>query len=308
MNLNSKYALLILIFTGILIYLPFLPIALHTDEWGYMLMGKRILQNPWDPYHGTEKYEGEIVVLKYSSTFAPLIPYYFAFILWLTGSDSEIISRLFFIIFSPIALVSSYLIARRFLKNPFYPALMIAFSPAFFLLSHLTTTDISGLALSLAGFALFLIYIEKGRAYSGIFAGITLGISILIRYQNLYMISLIFLYSILSKKGVKKTFIVTLIVLLILLPWCIQNLYHYGTLHIISAGKSWKGIDTSYNPLNFLDTQSQKLASSVVIFGSSFLFFPCIIIILLIFAIKRIYLVVNIPRVLCLLTYIAFVF
>ena len=53
--------------------------AFHTDEFGYLLMGKRILKNPLDPFHGTEKYEGEVVELKKSSTFGPLIPYYFAF-------------------------------------------------------------------------------------------------------------------------------------------------------------------------------------------------------------------------------------
>ena len=109
---------ILLFFIGLLIYLPFLNMALHTDEWGYLLMGKRILDNPRDPFHGTEKYEGEIVELRKSSTFAPLIPYYFAFILWLTGTDSEIVIRLFFVIFSVIALLSTYFISERFLKHP----------------------------------------------------------------------------------------------------------------------------------------------------------------------------------------------
>ena len=78
--------------------------AFHTDEWGYLLMGTRILVYPVDPFEGTELYEGEIIELKSSATFAPLIPYYFALILWLTDSDSEIIIRLFFLFLTPFYL------------------------------------------------------------------------------------------------------------------------------------------------------------------------------------------------------------
>jgi len=277
MRSKFKSKVSLLIFIAIMINGPFLIMALHTDEWGYLLMGKRILENPVDPFHGFEKYEGEYVELKKSSTFAPLIPYYFAFILWTTGSDSEIVIRMFFIIFTIICILSIYSIANRFLNKPFGVTLSIVFSPAFFLLSHLATTDISGLAFSLLGLALFINGIERSRNRRVVFAGLSLGLSILIRYQNLYMLPLLFVYSYLFKRGYKKAFIIVLIVILVLLPWFIQNLYFYGNLHILTAGKAWKGGDITYNPFNFLETAPQKIISSMTVLGSSFLFFPCIL-------------------------------
>jgi len=277
MNNREIIIIIILLLGGIFLNIPFINMALHTDEGGYLLIGKRILFHPLDPFHGTEKYEGEIVELRKSSTFAPLIPYYFAFILWVAGKDSEIILRLFFILFSPIALLSAYYISRKFLKHPFYATLLIAFSPAFFLLSHITTTDISGLALSLMGLALFISYAEKDGMRAGILAGITLGIAILIRYQNLYMLPLIFFYSLCYRKDLKRCFMVVFVVFLVLLPWFAHNLYFYGNLHILSAGKAWKGVDVTYSPLDFLDTFREKIISSLAIFGSSFLFLPCIL-------------------------------
>jgi len=285
MENTCKISLTVLFIVGILINLPFLNMALHTDEWGYLLMGERILQNPADPYHGTEKYEGEIVTLKESSTFGPVIPYYFAFILAITGSNSEVVLRLFFIFFSGIALISIFEISRRFLCKPMIPALLAAFSPSFFLLSHVTTTDMSGMAMSLLGFALYMNYRETCKIYLGIFAGLSLGISFLIRYQNLYILPIILIYSKFYWKELKRAIIVVVISIIVLMPWFIHNLCYYGNLHILTAGKAWKGAEIEYSPFSFLNTIPDKILSSLAIWGSSFIFLPFII--LALFKLKR---------------------
>jgi hypothetical protein len=98
-----------------------------------------------------------------AQTHLPVVEYYLAALIKLTGHFDEVKFRLLFAVFPLLAILSFHRLARRFTIDPLLVSCLFAVSPAFFVLSPTLMMDIPMLAFLLAGLSLYLDSLEKSR-------------------------------------------------------------------------------------------------------------------------------------------------
>src|SRR5438128_1818426 len=145
--------------------IPFSSRAVYLDEHIYLLLARSAQTNWMFPQDTPELFFG----IRYPNfaphTHPPVGEYVLALLYSLLGRFREVPFRLAFSVFPIVAVLGFYNLARRFTPHPFLIALMLAFSPAFFVYSPTLMMDIPMLAFLLVGFALYFGYVQGQRAH-----------------------------------------------------------------------------------------------------------------------------------------------
>ena len=147
--------LLLLCAAVLLIRLPFVDQAVQGDDVYYLLIGSNALADPLHPMQMGFRYEGQIVWAA-GHTRPPLNAYVLAGLLALFGEVRETYFHLAYLLFSLLAVISMYFLARRFTERPLLATLLLIATPAFLVNGNKLEADLPLLALWLAGFALFV--------------------------------------------------------------------------------------------------------------------------------------------------------
>lgn len=127
--------------------ISFLDQAFHIDDRLYLEMAEQALETPLFPQDVQTTFEGLPVADLAGHSHLPLVSWYLALVRLLTGSQSETLVHLFMLVFPLLAVVSMYDLGRRWCGRGPTAALLLAFSPAFLVLSHTLMTDVPMLAL-----------------------------------------------------------------------------------------------------------------------------------------------------------------
>ncbi len=230
--------------------LPFANKAFHIDDTAIIYSAREILISPLSwlsdasiNWFGTPQPLRHII-------HPPLVPYYTALIIKTIG-EGEYGMHLSFLIFPVIAVISLYLLGKRFTDEqaPLI-VLLFVFTPAFLTSATNIMEDIPLLALFLASLSCFIYGLDKNDKLFLILAGILMGLTSLIKYTGLILPLLALFYLLLKKRNPSRIFFSIMPFFIIFGLWCLYNLIYFHGLHI------WELALLYYHPglTNFLTT------------------------------------------------------
>ena len=140
--MSERFPQLVLILIVLCSSLPFIQQAFHLDDRLYLEIADNILNKPFFPFDYLIVFEGLVAPDTASHGHLPLVSYYIAFLKVVTGSDSEWVYHLAFLVFPLLGAVGFYDLAKGHLRFPLPAACLLALSPAFFVSSHTLMMDV----------------------------------------------------------------------------------------------------------------------------------------------------------------------
>lgn len=181
------------------ITLPFIFKAFHMDDTIFVWLGQQKLDDPLAlglPNHG---YEGNFFSL-YLDTHPPLFTSFVSVLLMISGGASEAGLHAGFIIFPALAAVSMFFLSRRFTDSPLVAALLLVVTPGFMVMSQSVMTDVPTLSLWLAAIAAYVYAVDRDDRRLLILSAVATSLAVLITYQSLSLLPLLFLYALLRHR------------------------------------------------------------------------------------------------------------
>ncbi len=138
----------------ILIRLPFLNQPVQGDDVYYLAIARNVPVDPWHPMHMGFTFQGASVAMA-GHPHPPLNAYILALLLRAFGGFREPLFHAAYMMFSVVAVLAMYRLARRFTDRPLLATLLFASVPAFVVNGNSLEADIPFLAFWMAGFALY---------------------------------------------------------------------------------------------------------------------------------------------------------
>ena len=219
--------LIYLILLAVFFNLFFINKAFHIDDFHFIAMARHMVNDPIHPY--SFAFEQLSSSNATSITDPPLIPFYYSFFIKYF-KESEPVLHASFLLFTVMAIVSIYYVAKRFTKKPLIASILLISTPIFFLMSHNLMVDVPTLAFFLAAIATYVHGVDKD-SYAMIFvASFLISLGILIKYSNLVLIPLLAFYSLLNKKY--KSILFLIFPVTITLLWSYYTIRLYGSSHL----------------------------------------------------------------------------
>jgi len=193
-------ALAIIIFS-VLINLPFANQAFHIDDPVNIYLARHIIHHPENPYGFLMIYNGAIHSFDRFFANPPLNGYLLSFMIRLVG-EHEIGLHLFFLIYTIFSGWLMFLISKKFLngddQSAFFSAVLLLFSPAFFVMNHTIMMDTPLLCFYLASIYFFLEAETRPSFY--LLAGMFAALASLTRYTGMTLIPLFLCMAVLNPK------------------------------------------------------------------------------------------------------------
>ena len=243
-SLESKsdgFKIVIILAFIILMGIPFLNRAIAVDEIYVAEMANQIIKKPLDPF-GFEWYMlNRPLASAFTHSNPPLLSYYYAIVKFLFG-DANIVLHAFFMIFSIVAALSMFYIAKRITKWPLFATLLLIFTPIFAVASHNFMYDVPVLAFFLISVALFIKGLEEDNKISLAISSIFVAIAFLTKYNAILIFPILSLYAYLKRKP--KYIAYFLISFILIFLWSIYELYRYGAVHSISFFFRWHATES----------------------------------------------------------------
>jgi len=217
----SKIALLcILTFT---LFFPFINKAISSDSIFYIYTARQILKEPIKPFSFQLNCANKNYFAWDVANNPPLISYFIAGIIKIFG-ENEKIFHLLFLCFTIFCVSGIYFLSDELKIDPFFSALLLIASPAFFV----NATDIM-LDVPLMAFSVWGILFVFRQKY---FGWILLGFAILVKFAAILNLPIIFVWLLLNKK-LKENIIFFAVPILFLLVWIIHNKLVYNEIQIL---------------------------------------------------------------------------
>ncbi|MFA5780022.1 MAG: glycosyltransferase family 39 protein [Elusimicrobiota bacterium] len=225
---NNFSKLLFLSFLCFILFLPFFNKAISGDSIFYIYTAKQILREPLKPFDfqincAEKNYHGWDVANN-----PPLISYFLAVCMKFFGENEKVLHLIFFG-FTLFAVIGIFFLSEELKIDPFFPALLLIASPAFFVNATDIMLDIPMLAFSLWG--IYFAIKEKALGW------ILLGLAVLIKFAAIINLPVVFTWFLLNKK-LKKNLIFFLIPILFLTVWSMHNKLVYGEIQIFKKSLS----------------------------------------------------------------------
>lgn len=181
-----KRDLLLVVGVVLLLRLPFLNQAVQGDDPYYLLGAQHALIDPAHPSHARYIFQGETVDMR-GHPHPPLNSYVLAGLIVVFGDVYEAPFHAVYILFSLIAAVSMYALARRFTAHPLLATFLFLAVPAFVVNGNSFESDVPFLAFWMAGFALFV----HGRL---VWAAAALALAAMTAYQAIVATPILWVY------------------------------------------------------------------------------------------------------------------
>ncbi|MDI6825688.1 MAG: glycosyltransferase family 39 protein [Candidatus Aenigmarchaeota archaeon] len=258
---KEKLALVLVILLNILPMLYFLGIrrSLWWDEVVYFSLGKSILKGKYEIAPGRDAFR----------------PFLFPFLLSLVLSmNGEFLVRIMIMIFTALSITTTYYMGKKLfnMQVGFLSILTLSSFPFFIFFSNKILAEMVFLTFTSLAVTTFYLGVEKNKKFL-YFSAILTALSILTKYFG-FLLLIIYLVYILFRKKIQifkrgELYISFLIFGLILIPWFMINILHYGNL----LGGIFENADI------FLSLQENQpfyffLINSWEIFGLSIIFIP----------------------------------
>jgi hypothetical protein len=172
--------LLILFALTVAVRAPFLDEAVQGDDVYYLLIAENARVDPWHPVQMGFRLQGETVWAA-GHTRPPGNAYLLAALLAAFDGVREEAFHAVYAMFSLLALVGAYFLARRFTERPLVATLCVAATPAFLVNGNKLESDLPMLAFLTLGAALLV-----HRRFAG--AAIALAVAAFFGYQTAFLL------------------------------------------------------------------------------------------------------------------------
>ncbi len=210
--MRRRWSILLIVATVLLIRLPFLNQAVQGDDPKFIWIAEHALIDPLHPNHTQYIFQGESVDMR-GHPHPPGNSYVLAGLIALFGDVREVPFHLVYCVFTVIAVVAMYFLARRFSPDdPVIPVLLFLAVPAFVINGNSFESDVPFVAWWLAGFALF----TSGRP---LLAVIPLALAAMTSYQALVATPILLLYCWMHARASRALWIVAFIPAVVVLAY-----------------------------------------------------------------------------------------
>lgn len=213
----------------LLITLPFLWQPFNVDDHVSLDFAANQRQNPFQ-LHVDEYYLLGIDRTEWRDTNPPVLHMYLALVTVLTGSDSEPVLHLGYLLFPLVAAFSMYYLARRFTGHPLLATLLLLATPAFMTNAHMLMGDLSMTALSMAATALYIHGVDRNSNRYLALSSMLAMLAIFTSYQALALLGLLPLYALLRGKLGGRTILPLALPVVAFAAFTAFNLVRYESL------------------------------------------------------------------------------
>lgn len=150
-----RHPLSLIVLVVLLLRVPFLNQAIQGDDIYYLFGAQHALVDPAHPSHARYVFQGEVVDMR-GHPHPPLNSWILATLLAAFGDVYEVPFHAAYILFSLIAALSMWALARRYTDRPLAATMLFIAVPAFVVNGNSLESDIPFLAFWMAGFAGFV--------------------------------------------------------------------------------------------------------------------------------------------------------
>ncbi len=170
----------------VLLRLPFLNQAIQGDEVYYLSAAEHAQIDAWHPNHATYLFQGDLVDMR-GHPHPPLNGWALGALLAALGDVREIPFHLAYIVFSLIAALAMWSLARRFCERPFFATLLFLAVPAFVINGNSLEADLPFLAFWMAAIALFVRGVDRNSRAMLAGAAVASALAALAAYQSVLL-------------------------------------------------------------------------------------------------------------------------
>lgn len=213
----------------ILLRLPFLNQAIQGDDVDYLYGAEHAQIDPLHPLNTRYMFSGDMVDMR-GHSHGPMNPWILAILLAAVGDVHEVPFHLVYTLFSIIAALAMWSLARRFCERPFVATLLFIAVPAFVVNGNSFEADLPFLAFWMASVALFVKAVDDdslaalaGSALVGAVAGLT-------AYQAILLTPVLAVYLLQRRRAWYLAWIVTLSAPLAIALWQVWEWRTRGAL------------------------------------------------------------------------------
>ncbi len=173
--------------------LPFLHQAIQGDDLYYLYGAEHAQIEPLHPDHAKYLFQGDLVEMR-GNSHPPLNSWILGALLWAMGDVREVPFHLIYSIFSVVAALAMFSLARRFCARPFFATLLFIAVPAFVVNGNSLETDLPFLALWMLTVAWFVKGVEENSALALIGSALAAALAALNAYQAVFLVPILAFY------------------------------------------------------------------------------------------------------------------
>ena len=172
---------------------PFLNQAVQGDDPYYLAGAEHAQMDPLHPTHAKYIFQGDLVDMR-GHPHGPLDSWILAGLLAAFGDVKEVPFHLFYSIFSILAALSMWSLARRFSEKPFWATLLFIAAPAFVVNGNSFEADLPFLAFWMMAIALFVKAVEEGSMLTLWGSKVAAAFAALAAYQAIFLMPILAWY------------------------------------------------------------------------------------------------------------------
>jgi Dolichyl-phosphate-mannose-protein mannosyltransferase len=199
---SRRLKLLLIVALVLALRLPFLHQAIQGDDVYYLAEAQHAQIEPLHPTHFQLVFLGNLSDMR-GHSHPPMNAWILGSLLAALGDIREVPFHAAYILFSLIAALAMWSLARRYSPHPLWATLLFLATPAFVINGNSLETDLPFLAFWMASIALFV----SGRYVS---AGVAMVLASLTAYQAVFLTPILWLYLWLFDRQRRTAWIVTL--------------------------------------------------------------------------------------------------
>ena len=173
--------------------LPFLHQPVQGDDVYYLYGAEHAQIDPLHPLNTRYMFLGDMVDMR-GHPHGPVDPWILGILLAAWGDIREVPFHLAYTLFSIVAAMSMWSLARRFCERPFTATLLFLAVPAFVVNGNSFEADLAFLAFWMASVALFVRAVEKGSAAALAGSAATAALAGLTAYQSVLLTPILAVY------------------------------------------------------------------------------------------------------------------
>jgi len=185
--------LLLVVALVLALRLPFLDQAIQGDDVYYLAGAQHAQIDPLHPNHARYPFLGQVVDMR-GHPHPPLNTWVLALLLALMGDVYEVPYHAAYIVFSLVAALAMWSLARRFSPQPLAATLLFLAAPAFVVNGNSLEADLPLLACWMAAVALFVKAVDERSARWLLVAAVPLALAGLAAYQAVLIVPVLWLY------------------------------------------------------------------------------------------------------------------
>ena len=211
----------------LLITLPFINQPFHMDDGTFLDFAKVNLAHPLQQ-HIPDYHLMGVDISAFRDTHPALDWLYITALMRLTGSDSERVLHLGYIVFPLIAAASMFFLSRRFIRNALLATLLMLATPALMTAAHTLMGDMPLMSLWLAATVIYIYGTDRDDLRLLAAAGVVTTMAIFAGYQGLALLALLPAYAWLNGRLSWRTALPLLVPAVAFGLYTVYNFVDYG--------------------------------------------------------------------------------